>query len=374
MKILQIGAIGLPVRPDLKYGGTERVISYLDGVYTELGHESLVAAPGDSIVEGTLVKTIPKSLWSINGNPIKRQIAKSNKLTAQHYKTSIDLLLNDRSIDVVHDHPGAGVITTDYFKRVMHNIRTPILQTLHGTFSKGHQHLYQRWRDIAEKKERIFFNAISNSQKIEFKQFGIKIEEVIYHGIHTDKFTLNDSKEDYLFSIGRISPEKGQHIAIEIAKKTGRPLVIAGEVHSVNEAYWEEMIKPNIDGDQIKFVGPKTDEEKIPLYQKAVAFLMPIQWSEPFGLVMIEAMACGTPVIAYSRGSVPEVVKDGETGFVIQETGDKEEDLEAMVRAVNNIGSISPLACRKHVEENFSIETEAENYLNLYKRIIENGR
>lgn len=375
MKILQIAPIGLPVRPDMKYGGTERVIRYLDVVYIDLGHESLVAAPGDSEVCGELIETIPRSTWNIDREDLsKRTVIEGKNWYSQHYKKCIDVILNGRDIDIVHDHPGSGIITSEEFERNKCRIDTPILSTLHGAFSPGNEERNERWKRLISEKRGIYFNAISNSQKKEFENAGVEIEEVIYHGIPTERFGFEDTKGDYLFSIGRISSEKGQHIAIEIAKKSGRPLIIAGEVHSVDGEYWKKKIEPHIDGDQIRFVGSLTDEEKIPYFQNAAAFIFPLQWKEPFGLIMIESMACGTPVIAYSRGSVPEVVRDGETGFVIQETGDKEEDLESMVRAVNNLNSIDPSKCRNHVVENFSIQKEAESYLNLYRRIIENGR
>lgn len=372
MKILQIATIGLPVTPDLRYGGTERVISYLDQVYTKWGHESVVAATGDSKVKGELIETILRSAWSTEKKGgSERRIKKSKGLEAKHYQKCIEALLENPDIDIVHDHPGSGLMSSREFQNVVGKLEIPILQTLHGSFSERHRSRYDLWQRTAREYGGAFFNAISNSQKREFEENGFKIEDVVYHGIPINKFIPSDGKkEDYLFSIGRISPEKSQHLAIEVAKRTGRPLIIAGEVHSVNESYWREMIEPHIDGTQIRFVGPKTDEEKIPLYQNAAAYLFPIQWSEPFGLVMIEAMACGTPVIAYDQGSVPEVIKDRETGFIIPKTNNKETDLEAMVEAVNNIGAINSEDCRNHVVENFSIENEARSYLGLYKRLI----
>ena len=371
MKILQIASLGLPVSPDLKYGGTERVIGYLDEVYTDMGHDSFVVATGDSKVRGTLIETIPQSLWNLNEtSSLTREIVRNQSTTNLHYNKCIEVLLNGEGIDIVHDHPGSGVITAPEFEKVMDQIDIPILMTLHGAFSEKHVGLYKKWVEVLGKAQGIYFNAISQSQRKEFEGIGININGVVYHGIPIDRFGLETDKSDYLFTIGRISPEKGQHLAIEIAKRTGRRLIIAGEVHSVDGAYWKEMIEPHIDGDQINFVGSKTDEEKIPLYQKAAAFIFPLQWREPFGLIMIESMACGTPVVAYDRGSVTEVVRDGETGFVIKETGDKEEDLEAMVRAVNSLDSINPTDCRNHVEEHFSIQIEAENYLSLYEKLI----
>ena len=132
------------------------------------------------------------------------------------------------------------------------------------------------------------------------------------------------------------------------------------------------MIKPHVDGDQIQFIGPLTDIEKVEWYKRAKALLMPIQFDEPFGLVMIEAMACGTPVIAFGRGSVPEIIKDEETGFVIYPSGNEERDIREMINAVKRVESIKPRKCREHVEENFSIEKEANAYLSLYRDLVQN--
>lgn len=374
LKIMQIAPIGLPVGPDIKYGGTERVIGYLDKVFTKQGHNSVVAASGDSEVYGELLETIPKSTWNIiQGESSRREMTMDKDWYYQHYKRCIEFILSDgvysEKIDIIHDQPGSGIITSEEYEQHKDEIDIPILSTLHGAFSCNDKK-YEKWKGLKKEKRKVFFNAISNSQKREFEKIGVGIEDVVYHGLPIENFALETNKSDYLFLLGRISPEKGQHIAIEIAKKTGMPLVIAGEVHSSDEDYWKEMIEPYIDGDQIKFVGSKTDAEKIPLYQKAAAFIFPLQWSEPFGLIMIEAMSCGTPVIAYSRGSVPEVVEHGKTGFVIQETGNREKDLEAMVRAVDSLDSINPKDCRKRVEDNFTIEKEADNYLRLYERLI----
>jgi len=372
MKILQVASLGLPVHPNLKYAGTERVIAYLDKAYSEMGHDSMVAATGDSKVSGTLIPTIPQSLWSTDGiTSVTRQIKRDNSMVERHYKTCIDTILGDSSIDVVHDHPGSGLVTQPGSERVVGQTKTPILVTLHGAFSDKNRDRYMKWAEMSRVDMGVYFNAISHAQKRIFQGEGLRVEDVIYHGLPLDRFGFQPKKEDYLLHLGRISLGKGTHIAAEVAKKTGRRLLIAGEVHSVDDAYWNEKVKPLVDGDQIQFIGPQTDEQKIPLYQNAAGFIFPLQWEEPFGLVMIEAMATGTPVIAYSRGSVPEVVRNGKTGFVIQETGDSKTDLEAMVSAVNKIESINPVECRSHVEQNFSIGREAENYLNLYKRLID---
>ncbi len=361
LTIMQIAPIFLPIGEDMKYAGTERVIMYLDQAFTRLGHRSIVAAPRDSQVSGILYPTISQSIWKANNE--RREMRDSDELTQIHYDMCVDLMLKN-GIDVVHDHPGNSITSSEAYKRNGSKIKTPILITLHGAYFEGGNKRYDSWKNLVNQGRQIYFTTISDSQGREFeKRAGIE-SEVIHHGVPLDLFEFQEKPTDYLFSFGRISPEKGQHLAIKVAKKIGMPLVLAGEVHSHERKYWEELVEPHIDGEQIQFVGPLDDRQKAEWYRNASAFLMPIQWDEPFGLVMIESMACGTPVIAYSRGSVPEIVKDGETGFLVER-----DDLEAMVQSVKNISQIDRKNCRKHVEENFRIERQAQNYVNLYRRI-----
>jgi glycosyltransferase involved in cell wall biosynthesis len=368
--ILQVSTITIPVSPRIRYGGTERVVSYLDREYEELGYNSIVAAPGNSEVKGELLITLPKTIWPETEKNFRREIINTKQHYEEHHKIIINYLLRENcNIDIVHDHTG-HLISSKAYKEKGYKINKPILITLHGQVSLDEDNeRYDAWRK-AHKSNNIYFNAISQSQKRDFESVGINICEVVYHGIPLNKFPFKENKSDYLFSLGRICPEKGQHLAIEIAKRARIPLIIAGELHSVNNRYYEERIKPNLRKGQIEFIGVLNDKEKAGWYKNAKGFIMPIQWPEPFGLVMIEAMACGTPVVAFDRGSVKEVIKDGETGFVIKETGNKEQDLEKMVNAVKNIGSINPEDCRKHVEKNFSIKKEAREYLSLYQNLI----
>jgi glycosyltransferase involved in cell wall biosynthesis len=224
---------------------------------------------------------------------------------------------------------------------------------------------------------------------------------MIYHGIPLEDFDFHKNKSNYLFSLGRICPKKGQHIAVKVAKETGIPLILAGEINSAHNSYWKETIEPYltfsitrvpemeqedykqdlieklnegdliIDQKEIMFIGNLTDKQKVPFYKNARSFIMPIQWQEPFGLTMIESMACGTPVIATNFGSVLEVVKNNETGIIINSSNDEGRNLELIIEAIKNIQYIDPVKCRMHVEENFSAEQEAKNYLKLYQKILD---
>ena len=362
MKILQISPIGLPVHPDILYGGTERVIGFLDKEYVRRNYDSIVAAPGDSQVSGTLLDTIPKSIWNSEKNG-SRQIKRGRDINEEHYKVIFDYLFNGGGdVDIIHDHPGAGILSSKPYEKKSSELKMPILITLHGALSKKSSEKYKKWGQLQEQNRGIFFNVLSKSQKEQFKKY-VDICDVIYHGLPLEKFQSEEKPGDYLFSLGKISYEKGQDIAIDVAKKTGLKLIIGGEVHSVDKSYFKEKIKPYIDDDQIKYVGALNDKQKVGLYKNALAFLMPIRWEEPFGLVMIESMACGTPVIAFNRGSVPEVIGDGNNGYVVN-------NIKQMVRAVKNVEKISRKKCRDTVEKRFSIQKEADNYLRLYKKLM----
>src|SRR3989344_823565 len=243
LSIMQIGGLGLPIRRDLKYGGTERAISYLTDKLYEMGYDVIVAAPGDSDVNGTLIPTIPKSLWTHYGSMEKRYIENPKGEYQEHYKKCIEYILEMRKIDVIHDPPGSGLITAEEYLKNKDRIDVLILTTLHGKYEPDEEEKYRIWRNLKEEGRPVYFNALSNSQKTYFdEKAGIPIEAVIYHGVPKNIFSFEEHPKDYLFSIGRICPEKGQHIAIKIAKKAGRKLVIAGEVHSVNGQYFKEMV------------------------------------------------------------------------------------------------------------------------------------
>lgn len=271
---------------------------------------------------------------------------------------------------------------------------------MHGAFSENYRERYNNWNLAAKENGNVYFNAISQNQKKSFEENGFNVEEMIYHGIPLDNFEYQEDKLNYFFSLGRVCPKKGQHLAIKVARETGIPLIIGGEINSAHHDYWKEFIEPYltfsiteipenkqedyknnlaeklnsgediIDNKEIIFVGNLTDKQKIPFYKNAKSFIMPIKWQEPFGLTMIESMACGTPVIATNFGSVPEVIKDNETGIIVKGLENDEEILESIIEATKNISSINPNICRMHVEKNFSIETEADSYIKLYKKII----
>jgi len=343
-----------------------------------------------------LIATIPKSI----GPKSEFDKGKYEALLEKHYGKVIEYSLNHNDVDILHDHPGHGLIGSRAFSKFEADLNMPVLVTLHGAFSKTHTERYNYWKKIASKNKNIYFNTLSKSQKSIFEENGFHILDFVYHGIPLEDFPYMNKKSNFLFSMGRIIPKKGQHLAVDISRKTGMPLILGGEINPAYHSYWKESIEPYLDfsisqipveeqdnfknnlADKLRdgedivnegkiiFVGGLNDIQKTAFYGRAKAFLMPIQWHEPFGLTMVESMACGTPVIAINFGSVSEVIKDKETGFILEDTEDKKESLEAIVRAVNNIEKINPERCRKHIEENFSIEREVKNYLKLYNKIL----
>jgi glycosyltransferase involved in cell wall biosynthesis len=185
----------------------------------------------------------------------------------------------------------------------------------------------------------------------------------IHHGIDVTSYQLVQNKQRYLSFIGRIAPIKGTHIAIEIAKRSGIPLKIAGEVQPQNRDYFEKKVKPSLDGSFVEYIGPADLKAKNELLGNSMAMLFPIQWNEPFGLVMVEAMACGTPVLATPGGSVPEVVRDGVSGFICRTTSQ-------IVNKLQNL-AFEPAALRRYVEQEFSVQKMVGKYIDLYRHLLE---
>jgi len=234
-------------------------------------------------------------------------------------------------------------------------VKTPMLSTLHGNMEGDWLLLFERYAG--------WYNTISRACKARLPRKE-RFAGVIHNAIDVQSYPFNGSrrKPDLLF-LSRMSMEKGPHLAIEVARRTGRRLILAGNVDSVDEEYFKTMILPQVDGKQIEYFGEANYEQKRELMAGAYCLLAPVVWPEPFGLFMIEAMACGTPVIAFNRGAAPELVKHGETGFVL-------DDLEEMVKAVDWAEQIDPLRCRQHVERHFDVPRMADDYLRAYEHIL----
>ena len=382
MNILQIATLNRPIRPDIGYGPIETVIYNLDKGLHDLGHHSIVACSGDSSVVGEQFITLDKSFseyWSKDTHGQRKNMQK-------HLKASLNRAQKG-DIDIIHIH---DAIMMEYIYKGVDKNTAPLVMTLHvPAQEKGP---FEKWNVSLLSTSAAYFVPISEYQRKQHHDL-VNGQNVIHHGIDLAEYPFNKKSEkiDYLFSIGRITPDKGQDHAIEIARKTGSRLVIAGNVQNkkkdrqffkkiiksidlivdtrafFNESdqsnYYEQVMKPILDSDaQIIYIGEVNTAQKKLWYHDARATLFPIQWGEPFGLVLIESMACGTPVVAFNKGSVPEIVIHGKTGFVV-------DSMEDMVNAVMNIDTIAPGECRNHIKNNFSIESMSRKYADLYQRI-----
>lgn len=256
---------------------------------------------------------------------------------------------------------------------------TPTVYTLHDPLVTDKVALYRQYSDIPN----IHYISISDAQRA---GTDLPFAGTVYNGLRLADYTFLEKGQGYLLVVGRIRKEKGITDAIAVAKELQVSLVISGEYfpqYPDIAAYWENEVKPHVDGERVIYRGPMSRSEVIAMYKEATALLFPIHWDEPFGMVMIEAMATGTPVIAYNRGSVSEIVRDGLTGFIVDPDNEdrpgkgnwviKKQGVEGLVESINRIGEIDRANCRKHVEENFSIEKMVEGYEKVYRKVIESN-
>lgn len=343
MRILQIAPLWEAVPPPA-YGGTEAVVYALVEELVRQGHEVTLVASGDSSTSARLVSFYPRSLRSAHDLDDKRPYTWHHAVMA---------LGDARNYDIVHNHAGEEVMALSHLLPDV-----PMLTTMHCLITPDTKIIWDHYQG--------YYNTISWSQRRLMPEVaGGTFVGAVYNGIDVASFPFDPDKEDYLLYLARISPDKGAHLAVEVARRTGLRLIMAGKVdpNPVDTAYFSSVVKPLIDGRQVTYLGEADQVLKRELYRKAMCVLKPITWDEPFGLVMAEAMACGTPVIAFNRGSVPELIVDGETGYIV-------DNLEEMVAAVYRVDKIDPWRCRRHVEENFDGPVMADNYLRVYERIL----
>jgi glycosyltransferase involved in cell wall biosynthesis len=327
--------------PPVLYGGTERVVSYLTEELVRLGHDVTLYASGDSRTAAKLVPACPRALWR---DPQVRETL------PQH------VLLNERvfhhtdQFDVLHFHG-------DYIHfPLVRRERRRTVTTMHGwMYPPDLSGLFDEFCDIP-------LVSISDAQRRFIPRANWRA--TVYHGLPRNEFTFTAEGGDYLAFLGRMSPEKGVERAIEIARHAGVPLKIAGKIYPEERGYFDEQLVPRLRRSSafVDFTGELGGAEKAEFLGKAKALLFPIDWPEPFGLVMIEAMACGTPTIAWRRGSMPEVLDDGITGFIVDSVDDA-------VRAVNRIDTLDRAACRRMFEARFDAARMARDYLQVYSAL-----
>ncbi|HEX3943145.1 MAG TPA: glycosyltransferase family 4 protein [Rhizomicrobium sp.] len=341
MRIAQVAPLAESVPPKL-YGGTERVVSWLTEDLVRRGHRVTLFASGDSNTKAELVPVVPRAL----------RLDPSVKDCLPHNLRLIDAVrARADEFDVIHFH--VDLLHYPLFRDMADRVVT----TLHGQLDFPDLHIFYR------EFEELPLVSISHSQRAPMPP--VNWLATVHHGMPKDLYRpcLSPSG-DYFAFVGRICPEKGIEDAIDIAERTQIPLKIAAKVDNADRTYFEARVKPRLSSPWVEFIGEVNDRQKNELLGNALAMLFPICWPEPFGLVMIEAMACGTPVIAFNCGSVPEIIEDGVTGFVVK-------DVDGALSAASKVTQLDRNLIRKRFEYRFTVEQMTTKYLDVYARLLD---
>lgn len=359
LRIAMLSPVSWPVPPE-GYGPWEQVAGNLTEQLVERGHEVTLFAAAGSKTAGKLVETVPHpfSLWPEKETKGDAHLDPDTGLLVgppdfraleqQHIAICMEAA-RDGCFDVVHSHLHVHAVI---FSRL---IPCPMVSTLHGAaWATAHHPVFDRYRDQP-------YVSISDAERA-FKP-DLNYVATVYNGINVDAFPFCEEKEDYLLFAGRLSPEKGTAEAIEIALKAGMPLRLAGMIESQHQDYYDQRIKPHLDGRNITYLGLLSQRELAPHYQHARALICPTLWDEPFGLTCVEAQACGTPMIGSRRGAFPELIQSGETGFLF-------DTVDEAVEAVQHLDRINPNACRSNAETRFSAPVMAKGYEAVYRRLV----
>ncbi len=339
MRIAQVAPLHESVPPK-GYGGTERIVHYLTEELVKMGHEVTLFASADSHTSARLIPCAPRSL----------RLDKNCKDRLAHHILMLEKVAQrGDDFDIIHFH-------LDYIHfPLMRRLKTPHLTTLHGRLDLADFiPLYQEFKEMP-------LVSISDAQRrpLPFVHW----VGTVYHGLPEDLYRFYARHGDYLAFLGRISPEKRPDRAIKIAERVGLKLLIAVKIDQADKDYYQQVIKPLLKSPWVEFIGEIGDQEKNEFLGKAYALLFPIDWPEPFGLVMIEAMACGTPVIAWRCGSVPEIIEEGINGFIVN-------SMDEAVKAVEKVKDLNRILCRKAFERRFTAKRMAQDYLRLYQDLV----
>lgn len=340
MKIAQIAPLWERV-PPFRYGGIELIVSLLTDELVRRGHDVTLFASGDSITKAKL-KSVHNQALRLDPS-IKEGGLYEQMMLFEIYKSA-------HNFDIIHSHCGCAALPYSGL------VKTPTVHTLHGTFSPDNEKMFRRfaWQP---------YISISEAQRE--PRLGLNYVHTVYNGIDTDSYAFapTPTQPAYLAFVGRLSPEKGPLEAIKIAHATGLPLKMAGKLDLIDREFYQEQLEPQIDGEQIQYLGEVTHEEKVQLLSGASVTLFPINWREPFGLVMIESMATGTPVIGMGLGAVPEVIAHGKTGFVCH-------SLEKMIEAIPAAIKLDRQDCRNYVINHFSVESMTDEYEKAFQMVL----
>lgn len=348
MRIAQIAPIVESIPPK-KYGGTERIVYYLCEELIKMGHEVTLFASGDSQTSAKLFSVVPISLREAKAKRLYGLTVASELSIAKAFEMQ-------EQFDIIHDHSGqdrAGHLGL----LLGHFAKTKTVVTMHNAFSKSRWPLFQACTNAA---------IVSISHKHKPKKLKlINHAGVVYNGLAMEHYPFSEIHDGYLLFVGRMSRKKGLHHAITVAKKTGLPLKIAAKLDTAikdDVVYFEEDIKPHLQ-DTIEWLGEVDELTRNTLMSKALCLLHPGIWREPFGLNIIEAMACGAPVVAFKRGSIPEIIVDSKTGFVVK-------DVESMIDAIKNVGKLDRATIRAYSLNTFNAVNMAKGYVAIYEKLL----
>ncbi|AFY31037.1 glycosyltransferase family 4 protein [Calothrix sp. PCC 7507] len=341
MRIAQVAPLWERVPPPA-YGGIELVVGLLTDELVRRGHEVTLFASGDSISQATLVSAHPRAL-RLDPHVKEYSIYETLQLALVYEHAE--------KFDIIHSHVGYGTLA------YANLVQTPTIHTLHGIFTPDNEKIFKYARNRP-------YVSISNAQRE--PRLGLNYVATVYNGIDISSYKFHAQPDDppYLAFLGRISPEKGTHLAIAIAKEAGWRLKMAGKVDVVDVEYYEREIKPHIDGEQIEYLGEANHAQKNALMGGAVATLFPITWREPFGLVMVESMAAGTPVIAMSLGSTLEVIAHEKTGFLCN-------NIQECVNAIHKVKDLDRYVCHQYVKNRFGVQQMTDGYEAVYQQILQ---
>jgi glycosyltransferase involved in cell wall biosynthesis len=366
LRIGQIAPLNVPIPPK-KYGGTERIIDALCRGLSKRGHKVFLFAAADAKTGGKLIPIIPKSLWT---NEIRE--------TTPYYAYEMNVILQKSpglKLDILHDHLGPSSLA------LYGGLNIPIVHTLHVPMNEHRAWAYQKLNSK--------LISISNNQRKDAPR--LNYIATVYNGTDTNLFRFNPNPKNYLLFLGELVERKGVREAIFTAKKLKLKLIIAGRVplqtpsQIKDYSFYQKYVKPVLNRGRVEYAGEIAGEKTFKIYGNAKVTLFPICWEEPFGLVMTESMSCGTPIIAFARGSVPEIIKDGKTGFIVNFSPSdirgnwiiKKTGVEGLCEAVNRIYAMPEKEyrqmrenCRERVEKNFTIEKMVDEYEKLYYKIV----
>jgi len=335
MKIAMLSPLSWRTPPQ-QYGPWENVVSLLTEQLVAMGVDVTLFATGDSHTQGKLA-WVCEHAWSEDAS-INPKVWESLHIA--------EVFRRADEFDLIHNHFDFLPLTYSSFTS------TPVITTIHGFSSASILPVYKKYNGSTH------YVAISEADKNETLDY----IATIHHGIDLNQFAYQKTAGDYLLFFGRIHPDKGVHDAIEVARLTGRRLVIAGIIQ--DEAYFHEQVEPCIDGSRVEYIGAVGGQKRQAVLGNALALLHLIHFDEPFGLSMVESMACGTPVIAYRRGSIPEIIRDGKTGYIV-------DDVNAAVQAVDRLDLLDRRDCRDEVEQQFTSQRMARNYLDVYQKLLD---